>query len=70
VATILGIFPLLFFFLGLPLFKNPEGVVKGFQIFARGPYTQQNYNQSHLRTGDKANNPFQVSFLGSAQRLR
>ena len=34
VATILGIFPL---FWGVPLFKTPEGVVVGFQIFAWAP---------------------------------
>jgi hypothetical protein len=30
VATILGIFPLFFFFWGIPLFKTTEGVVVGF----------------------------------------
>ena len=35
VATILGIF--LFLLLGVLLFKNPEGVVVGFQIFAWAP---------------------------------
>ena len=36
VATILGIFLFLFFFLPL-LFKTTEGVVVGFQIFACAP---------------------------------
>ena len=38
VATILGIFLLFsFLLLGVPLFKTPEGVVVGFQIFAWAP---------------------------------
>jgi hypothetical protein len=35
VATILGIFPL--FFLLVPLFKTPEGVVVGFRNFSGAP---------------------------------
>ena len=39
-ATIVGIFLFLLFsflLLGVPLFKTPEGVVVGFQIFAWAP---------------------------------
>ena len=32
-----GNFSFLFFFLGVPLFKTPEGVVVGFHIFAWAP---------------------------------
>ena len=37
VATILGIFLFLLLLFLIPLFKTPEGVVVGFQIFAWAP---------------------------------